>query len=73
MNTSFTRLPLVNTYGAFGSVGRERYEMKGIADGLRPRGTLTVRAVGEDGRAVQFDASREHSTQRICQGRPRRI
>jgi aconitate hydratase len=30
--------------------------MKGIADGLRPRGTLTVRAVGEDGRAVQFDA-----------------
>ena len=24
MNTSFTRLPLVNTYGAFGSVGRER-------------------------------------------------
>jgi hypothetical protein len=27
MNTSFTRLPLVNTYGAFGSVGRERDEI----------------------------------------------
>jgi hypothetical protein len=27
MNTSFDRLHLVNTYGAFGSVGRERYEI----------------------------------------------
>ena len=27
MNTSFTTIPLVNTYGAFGSVGRERYEL----------------------------------------------
>jgi Lipase maturation factor len=27
MNTSFTALPLVNTYGAFGSVGRDRYEI----------------------------------------------
>jgi hypothetical protein len=27
MNTSFNRLNLVNTYGAFGSVGRERYEI----------------------------------------------
>jgi hypothetical protein len=27
MNTSFTRLHLVNTYGAFGSVGRERMEI----------------------------------------------
>src|SRR5712691_2731318 len=27
MNTSFTRLHLVNTYGAFGSVGRERHEI----------------------------------------------
>ena len=27
MNTSFTRLPLVNTYGAFGSVGRERNQL----------------------------------------------
>ena len=27
MNTSFNRLHLVNTYGAFGSVGRERHEI----------------------------------------------
>ena len=27
MNTSFDRLHLVNTYGAFGTVGRERYEI----------------------------------------------
>jgi hypothetical protein len=27
MNTSFDRLHLVNTYGAFGTVGRERYEL----------------------------------------------
>jgi hypothetical protein len=27
MNTSFTRVPLVNSYGAFGSVGRERNEL----------------------------------------------
>jgi hypothetical protein len=27
MNTSFTRLPIVNTYGAFGTVGRERLQL----------------------------------------------
>ena len=27
MNTSFDRLHLVNTYGAFGTIGRERYEI----------------------------------------------
>ncbi|HEY4395230.1 MAG TPA: lipase maturation factor family protein [Polyangia bacterium] len=27
MNTSFTRLPIVNTYGAFGSVGRQRLQL----------------------------------------------
>ncbi|PYV18926.1 MAG: membrane protein [Acidobacteria bacterium] len=34
MNTSFDRLHLVNTYGAFGSVGRERFEIvfEGTAD-----------------------------------------
>jgi aconitate hydratase len=41
---------------SLGLNGRERYELKGVADGLRPRGTLTVRAVDEDGRTVQFDA-----------------
>jgi len=33
MNTSFDRLALVNTYGAFGTVGRERYEI--IFEGTR--------------------------------------
>ncbi|HXI60716.1 MAG TPA: lipase maturation factor family protein [Polyangia bacterium] len=33
MNTSFTSLPLVNTYGAFGSVGRERAQL--VIEGTR--------------------------------------
>ncbi len=38
MNTAFNRLELVNTYGAFGSVGRERDEIvfEGTADELGP-------------------------------------
>ena len=39
MNTAFTRLPLVNTYGAFGSVGRERDQLvfEGTTDaGITP-------------------------------------
>ncbi len=36
MNASFDPLSLVNTYGAFGSVGKERYEviLEGSADGV---------------------------------------
>jgi aconitate hydratase len=53
-------LPLLFPDGAsaasLGLNGRERYEIKGIADGPRPRGPLMVLAVGEYGRAVQFDA-----------------
>jgi hypothetical protein len=33
MNTSFTALPLVNTYGAFGTVGRERAQL--VIEGTR--------------------------------------
>jgi len=33
MNTAFTALPLVNTYGAFGSVGRERLQL--VIEGTR--------------------------------------
>jgi hypothetical protein len=35
MNSSFTRLPIVNSYGAFGSVGRERAQLvfEGTTDG----------------------------------------
>ncbi len=40
MNTSFDRLNLVNTYGAFGSVGRERFNVvfEGTMDSI-PRRT----------------------------------
>lgn len=38
MNTSFTSLPLVNTYGAFGSVGREREQL--VIEGTTDR-TIT--------------------------------
>lgn len=45
MNTSFDRLHLVNTYGAFGSVGRDRYEvvLEGTADEeIRPDSRWTA-------------------------------
>jgi hypothetical protein len=38
MNSSFTRLPLVNTYGAFGTVGRERMQL--VVEGTHDQ-TLT--------------------------------
>jgi hypothetical protein len=47
MNTSFNRLQLVNTYGAFGSVGRER-------DEIVFEGTLDD-AVGPDTRWVPYE------------------
>jgi hypothetical protein len=47
MNTSFTRLPLVNTYGAFGSVGRERHEL--IIEGT------TDDTIGPDTRWVAYE------------------
>ena len=41
MNTSFDRLALVNTYGAFGTVGRERDEIvfEGTDDDALDRAT----------------------------------
>jgi aconitate hydratase len=38
---------------SLGLTGRERYEVTGIAEGLRPAGTVTVRAIGETG-TVEF-------------------
>jgi hypothetical protein len=42
MNTSFNRLSLVNTYGAFGSVGRERFEIifEGTSDSILTDSTV---------------------------------
>ena len=43
MNTSFEPLHLVNTYGAFGSVSRERHEI--VLEGTFDRGEATVEKV----------------------------
>lgn len=42
MNTSFDQLDLVNTYGAFGSVGEERYQLifEGTSDTVLSAGTV---------------------------------
>jgi hypothetical protein len=42
MNTSFDRLDLVNTYGAFGSVGEERYQLvfEGTSDAVLTDATV---------------------------------
>jgi aconitate hydratase len=39
-----------------GLSGRERYELKGIAEGLKPGGPVTVRAEGDDGETIEFQA-----------------
>jgi len=47
MNTSFNRLELVNTYGAFGSVGRERREI--VFEGTRDE------VLGDDTRWLPYE------------------
>jgi aconitate hydratase len=53
-------LPLQFQAGAnpasLGLTGRERYELTGIAHGLRPGGLITVRAIGDAGPPVEFTA-----------------
>ncbi len=53
-------LPLQFEPGAsaasLGLTGLEAYTLTGIADGLKPRGTVAVRAAGADGRSVEFTA-----------------
>jgi len=41
---------------SLGLTGDELYALTGIADGLRPAGTVTVRAAGEDDKAIEFEA-----------------
>src|SRR4029079_447290 len=50
MNTSFTSLPLVNTYGAFGSVGRERDQL--VIEGTRDE------VIGPDTRRIPHQPAR---------------
>jgi aconitate hydratase len=53
-------LPLQFPSGAsassLGLTGKERYELTGIAQGLRPGGTVTIRAHGEGGKMIEFTA-----------------
>jgi len=44
------------TAASLGLTGRERYEITGIAQGLKPRGLVTVRAHGEAGAPIEFQA-----------------
>ena len=41
---------------SLGLTGRERYELIGVAQGLKPGGTLTVHAHGDDGKSIEFPA-----------------
>jgi aconitate hydratase len=51
-------LPLQFQPGAtavsLGLTGKERYELNGIAQGLRPGGIITIRAVGELDKVIEF-------------------
>ncbi|MBZ5557802.1 MAG: aconitate hydratase AcnA [Acidobacteriia bacterium] len=53
-------LPLQFKDGAnaasIGLTGKERYELTGIAKGLAPRGLVTVKAHGENGKTIEFQA-----------------
>jgi aconitate hydratase len=44
------------TATTLGLSGRERFSIRGIADGLRPRQEVTVTATSEDGRELRFRA-----------------
>jgi aconitate hydratase len=52
-------LPLVFKEGqnaaSLGLTGREKYDVLGIDDGIRPRQTLTVVATTDDGRKTTFE------------------
>jgi aconitate hydratase len=42
------------TAAALGLTGRERYEVTGVAQGLKPGGNMIVRAHGEDDKTIEF-------------------
>ena len=45
------------TAASLGLTGRERYELAGIAQGLRPGGRVSVSAHADDGTVIQFQAA----------------
>jgi aconitate hydratase len=42
--------------GSLGLSGKERYELTGIAQGLKPGGLITVRAIGDGDKVTEFQA-----------------
>src|SRR5437870_11147649 len=44
------------TAASIGLTGKERYEVTGIAQGLRPGGLITVRAHRDDAKSIEFRA-----------------
>jgi aconitate hydratase len=42
---------------ALGLTGRERYELTGVAQGLRPGGSFIVRAHGDEGKVIEFETT----------------
>jgi aconitate hydratase len=45
------------TAASLGLTGQERYEVTGIAEALKPAGPITVRAHGEGGKTIEFQAA----------------
>jgi aconitate hydratase len=50
------QFPAGQSAGSLGLTGRERYELIGIAQGLAPRGAVTVRTSADGTAPVQFEA-----------------
>ena len=44
------------TAASLGLTGKERFELTGIAQGLRPGGSITVRAHGDADKVIEFQA-----------------
>jgi len=48
--------PVGESAKSLGLTGRETFDIEGISEGLRPGGTVTVRAIAEDGTEKRFEA-----------------
>jgi aconitate hydratase len=50
------QFPAGTNASSVGLTGKERYELAGIAQGLKPGGLITVRAVGDADKVTEFQA-----------------
>ena len=68
MNASFDPLHLVNTYGAFGSITRERYEivLEGTDDATRDRPTRRGATTSSRASRATRRGGRRRSRRIIC-------